>query len=386
MALPLLGSPRRVAFARLTIASLGAFVALGAAYAIVPPLVTDRLGGDDVMVGWTITVFALAALGFRLVAGAGIDRRGPRLVIGAGFLMLAAGGALFYVADASWILFAARVLQGFGQALVFTAGLAWAIALAPASRRGQAISLFGLAIWAGLSIGPVAAQFLLDHVGFAAAELLLVIAPLVALVGLAGILHPQGHGAAAPGISIPREALRPGLGLAFGGVIMAGIVGFAVLTFDARDGGGGSYVIGAYGAATFLGRIVLGHLPDTLGAFKSGLIAFALALTGSVLIGVSPHWWLAVVGAVICGAAWALLFPALALMAIDRTPPERRGAALAVYTGGFDVGFAVAGPLLGVAAHQAGYGAVYGVGAAFAIAGIALVILSRRPPAAAAPA
>jgi MFS family permease len=386
MALPLLGSPRRVAFARLVAASLGGFMALGAAYAIVPPLVTERLGGDDVMVGWTITVFALAALGFRLVAGTGIDRRGPRLVIGAGFVMLAAGGALFYVADVAWILFVARVLQGFGQALVFTAGLAWAIALAPASRRGQAISLFGLAIWAGLSIGPVAAQFLLDHVGFAAAELLLVLAPLAALAGLAGIMHPAGHGAAAPGISIPREALRPGLGLAFGGVVMAAIVGFAVLTFDDRGGGGGSYVIGAFGAATFLGRIALGHLPDTLGAIRTGLMAFGLALVGIILIGLSPIWWLAVGGAVICGAAWALLFPALALLAIDRTPPERRGAALAVYTGGFDVGFAVAGPLLGFAAHQAGYGAVYGVGAAFAVAGIALVIMSRRPPAAPAPA
>ncbi len=383
MGLPLLGSPRRAAFARLVVASLGGFVALGAAYAIVPPLVTERLGGDDVMVGWTITVFALAALGFRLVAGAGIDRRGPRLVIGAGFLVLAAGGALFYVADAAWILFVARVLQGFGQALVFTAGLAWAIALAPASRRGQAISLFGLAIWAGLSVGPVAAQFLLDHVGFGAAELLLVVAPLLALVGLVGIIRPAGHGAAAPGISIPREALRPALGLAFGGVVMAGIVGFAVLTFDERGGGGGSYVIGAYGAATFLGRIVLGHLPDTLGAYKTGLMAFALALVGAVAIGLSPNWWLAAGGAVICGAAWALLFPSLALMAIDRTPPERRGAALAVYTGGFDLGFAVAGPLLGLAAVQAGYGAVYGVGAAFAVAGLALVLASRRAPAAA---
>ena len=33
MGLPLLGSPRRVAFARLVLASLGGFVALGAAYA-----------------------------------------------------------------------------------------------------------------------------------------------------------------------------------------------------------------------------------------------------------------------------------------------------------------------------------------------------------------
>jgi MFS family permease len=384
MAVPLLGSPRRVAFARLTLAAFGAFLALGASYAIVPPLVTERIGGDDVLVGWSVTVLSVAALSFRLFAGAGIDRRGPRLVVGAGFVLVGIGGALFLIANAAWILLVARTLQGFGQAFVFTAGLAWAVQLAPSDRRGQAISLFGLSIWAGLSLGPVAGQLILDNVGYREAELLLlVLAPILALVGLIGLERPP-LAAAAAGISIPRGALRPGLGLAFGGVVMAGIVGFAVLAFDQRGGGGGAYVIGAYGAATFLGRIALGHLPDRLGSFRTGVMAFVLALVGISVIGVAPVWWIGAIGGVVCGASWALLFPALALMAIDRTPPERRGAALAVYTGGFDVGFAMAGPLLGFAAVEAGYGSVYAIGAAFAVAGLALVWLSRRPRVAAA--
>ena len=243
--------------------------------------------------------------------------------------------------------------------------------------------MFGLSVWAGLSLGPVAAQLLIDHVGLWAAEWLLVLAPILALVSMIGTLGPPVHSESA-GMSLPREAFRPGLGLMFGGVVMAAIVGFAVLTFDFRDGGGGAYVIGAYGAATFIGRIVLGHLPDRLGSYRTGLLAFIFALIGISIIGIAPTWWLACVGAVICGAAWALLFPALALMAIDRTPPHRRGAALAVYTAGFDLGFAVAGPLMGNVANVAGYGAVYAVAALFALGGLVLILLSRSAATAAA--
>lgn len=383
MAMLHLRSPRRIAFARLSLAGLGGFLALGASYAIVPPLVKGELGGTDVIVGWTITVFAVAALLARFSAGLGIDRRGARLVYAVGFGFIAIGGALFFVAQDEWVLFLARALQGIGQACMFTAGLTWAVHLAPEHRRGQAISLFGLSVWAGLSLGPVAAQLLIDHVGLWAADCLLVIAPLLALVSMIGMLGPPVHPESV-GMSFPREAFRPGLGLMFGGVVMASIVGFAVLTFDFRDGGGGAYVIGAYGAATFIGRIVLGHLPDRLGSYRTGVMAFVAAVVGISIIGVSPTWWFACIGAVICGVAWSLLFPALALMAIDRTPAHRRGAALAVYTAGFDLGFAVAGPLMGNVANRAGYGAVYAVAALFAVGGLVLILLSRSAATAAA--
>ena len=376
MAILTLRSPSRIAFARLVLAGVGGFLALGASYVIVPPLIIGELGGTDVVVGWTITVFAVAALLARVSAGLGIDRRGARLVYAVGFGFLALGGLLFFFAEHHWVVFAARMLQGVGQACMFTAGLTWAVSLAPTHRRGQAISLFGLSVWAGLSLGPICAQLLIDHASLAAAEWLLVIAPLLALVSMIGLEGPAAHPESA-GLSFPREAFRPGLGLMFGGVVMAAIVGFAVLAFDVRDGGGGAYVIGAFGAATFIGRIVFGHLPDRFGSYRTGVLAFVLALIGISIVGVAPTWWLACVGAVTCGAAWSLLFPALALMAIDRTPAHRRGAALAVYTAGFDLGFAVAGPLLGNAANIAGYGAVYAVAALFALGGLGLILLSR---------
>jgi MFS family permease len=379
VALARLRSPRRVALFRVTLATLGGFFALGASYVVIPPLAVERLGGDEVLIGWAITAFAVASLAIRLGVGAVVDRRGPRLAVGIGLALTGLGGAVFLVAVDPSILLIARVLQGFGQAFVFTAGLSWAILLAPSERRGQAISLFGLSIWAGLTIGPVLTQWTLDWLGFTAAAALLLIAPVLGLVGLIGIPRPTSQSMAegARALAIPLQAIRPALGLAAGGVVMAGIVGFAVVTFDQRDGGGGEYVIGAYGAATVAGRIVLGRLPDRFGWYPTGVAAFILALISALVIAISPTWTLAVIGGLIGGIAWSLLFPSLALVAVNRSPVERRGAAVAVYTAGLDLGFAVGAPLLGLVAVQMGYAAVYVVGAGFAIAGLALVIAMR---------
>lgn len=373
-----LRSPNRRAFARLVLAGVGGFVALGAAFTLVPAIVVHDMHQTDVIVGWTLTLFAAAALVTRFFAGIGIDRRGARAIFALGFALLVVAGILFVFVspERTGLLYAARLVQGVGQAAMFTSGLSWAVHLAPEHRRGQAMSLFGLAVWAGLTVGPVVEQWLLDHAGEGAGKALMVVAPVLALLALIGLRGPAVHDAAAP-FSIPRPAIRPGVGLMAGAVVMATITGFAVLTFDQRSGGGGAYVIAAYGAATFVGRVVVGHLPDRLGAFRTGLIAFALGLVGMALIGVAPNWEIALVGGAICGICWSLLFPALGLMAVDRTPRAERNSAIAIYTAGFDAGTLVAGFTLGYVAEAAGYGAVYAFGAVFAVVGGGIVLSMR---------
>ncbi|MGI9188183.1 MAG: MFS transporter [Gaiellales bacterium] len=384
-----LRSPKRIAFARIVLAGLGGFIALGAAYDVVPEIVKHDMHQTDVVVGWTLTIFAASALVCRFFAGYGMVRKGVRAIFALGFALLLVSGLMFLLVGEGTVglLFAARVVQGFGQACMFTAGLAWAVTLAPDDRRGQAMSLFGLCVWAGLTIGPILAQLLIDHVGTTAAVLVLSIAPALALVAMIGIPAPERHGEQA-GFSLPRPAMRPAIGLMFGAVVMATITGFAVLTFSERGHGGGAYVIAAYGAATFLGRIVVGHLPDRIGAVPSGAIAFVLAVLGTGVIAVAPSWPLGAVGGLVCGIAWSLLFPALGLLAVDRTPRSQRNSALAVYTAGFDLGTLVAGVSLGYIAHLSGYGAVYVFGTVFAIGGLGLVLSMRAStgPAATEPA
>ena len=42
-----------------------------------------------------------------------------------------------------------------GEGALYTAGATWAVDLAPARRQGLALGLFGLAVWGGLSLGPL---------------------------------------------------------------------------------------------------------------------------------------------------------------------------------------------------------------------------------------
>ena len=49
---------------------------------------------------------------------------------------------------------------------MFTAGSAWIVDLAPPERRGRVIGLYGLAVWAGLSIGPLIGELILHASGY----------------------------------------------------------------------------------------------------------------------------------------------------------------------------------------------------------------------------
>ena len=60
----------------------------------------------------------------------------------------------------------ARLVVGAGEGSVYTAGATWAVDLAPEDQRGLALGLFGLAVWGGLSLGPVAGELLRSNVGY----------------------------------------------------------------------------------------------------------------------------------------------------------------------------------------------------------------------------
>ena len=52
-----------------------------------------------------------------------------------------------------------RLILGIGDGWVFTAGATWIVDLAPPERRGRVIGLFGLAVWGGLTVGPLLGEW-----------------------------------------------------------------------------------------------------------------------------------------------------------------------------------------------------------------------------------
>ena len=128
-----------------------------------------------------------------------------------------------------------------------------------------------------------------------------------------------------------------------------------------------------FAASVFASRVVLSPLPDRLGARATATGAALFEALGLAIIALSTSLSAALVGALVVGVGFAMLFPALALMVVGEVGEERRGSALGAFTAFFDIGVGLGAPLAGATAALAGYPAVFLMGslAALGAAGLA---------------
>ena len=105
--------------------------------------------------GLLAAAYPLGALAGGIPGGIATARLGVRPAVLVGLGGMAVTTLVFGLADAIWLLDAARFLQGFASSFSWTAGLAWIVAVAPPERRGEAIgAALGAAIFGAL-FGPV---------------------------------------------------------------------------------------------------------------------------------------------------------------------------------------------------------------------------------------
>jgi MFS family permease len=356
-----------------------AFLAIGAALPVLPTFVRGPLHAGDVWVGVVVGAFALTAVVARPLAGRAADRRGRRIVLIVGSLVMALGGLMYLASDSVAALIAARLVVGAGEGAVYTAGAAWAVDLAPDDKHGLALGMFGLAVWGGLSLGPVIGEVLRSEAGFDAVWTLTAALPLAAAVIATRLREPLRAMPEAHAENLawfPRAARRPGVALALANVGYAALAGFGVLLLRARGIGGGASMFSAFAVAVFASRIVLGRMPDRAGAQATATAAGVLEALGLTIIALAGSLAVALVGAVVVGLGFSMLFPSLALMVVGDVGEQRRASALGAFTAFFDIGVGLGAPLAGAIAAAAGYTAVFAV-AAVAAACTAVLAATR---------
>jgi MFS family permease len=360
------------AFAGVFAVTFAGLVAVGAVLPVLPRYVHGPLDSGNIAVGIVIGSYAVTGLLLRPFAGRLADRRGRRPTVLLGSVIVAVSGFLYLLPLGVPGLIGARLLLGAGEGAVFTAGSAWIVDIAPPERRGRVIGLYGLAVWSGLSIGPLFGELLLGASGYTAVWLFAGIAPLVgALIALRlpDTFRPAGHAERHP--LIAREAIRPGAVLALASLGYATVASFVVLHLDDRGIGHGATVFGAFATMVVLTRLIGGDLPDRVGPARVAIAAAAVEAVGLATMALAQSFEVAVAGALAMGAAFSLLYPSLSLIVVARVPETRRGAALGTFTAFFDAGIGLGAPLAGVAAVLAGY-----EGAFLFAAGVALVAMA----------
>jgi MFS family permease len=375
-----------VAFAGVFAVTFAALVAVGAVLPVLPRYVHGPLDAGNVAVGVVIGAYAVTGLLFRPLAGRLADRRGRKPAVLLGALVVAASGFLYLLPLGVAGLILARLTLGVGEGTVFTAGSAWIVDLAPPGRRGRVIGLYGLAVWAGLSVGPLLGELLLHASGYTLVWLFAGASPLAgALIAsrLPDPFHPVPHADEHHPLIAP-EAVRPGTALALASLGYATVAAFVVLHLEARGVGHGALVFGAFATMVVLTRLIGGDLPDRVGPARVAVAAALGEAVGLATIAVAHSLAVALLGALAMGAAFSLLYPSLSLIVVERIPDTRRGAALGTFTAFFDAGIGLGAPLAGLAAALVDYEGAFLFAAAIAMASAATIALTlsslaRRP-------
>ncbi len=373
-----------IAFAGVFAVTFCGLVAVGAVLPVLPRFVRGPLDAGNVAVGVVIGSYAITGLLLRPFAGRLADHRGRKPTVLLGSVLVAIGGFMYLLPLGVAGLVAARLVLGAGEGTVFTAGSAWIVDLAPISRRGRVIGLYGLAVWAGLSIGPLIGELLLHASGY---TLVWIFAGTVPLLGaliasrLPDPFHAVPHPEEEHHALIEREAVRPGAALALGSIGYGTMAAFVVLHLEARGVGHGAAVFGAFASMVVLTRLIGGDLPDRIGPVRVAIAAAIVEAIGLTTIAIAHSLPVAIAGALAMGAAFSLLYPSLSLIVVSRVSDTRRGAALGTFTAFFDAGVGFGAPLAGAAAALSSYEGAFLMAAAIALASATTIALAVAPAA-----
>ena len=374
-----------LAFAGVFAVTFCGLVAVGAVLPVLPRFVRGPLDAGNVAVGVVIGSYAITGLLLRPFAGRLADHRGRKPTVLLGSALVAVGGFMYLLPLGVGGLVAARLVLGAGEGTVFTAGSAWIVDLAPVERRGRVIGLYGLAVWSGLSIGPLIGELLLHASGYTLVWVFAGVAPLIGAViatRLPDPFHPVP--AAEEGehhALIEREAVRPGAALALGSIGYATVAAFVVLHLEARGVGHGATVFGAFATMVVLTRLIGGDLPDRIGPVRVAIAAALVEAVGLSTIAIAHSLPVALAGALAMGAAFSLLYPSLSLIVVNRVSDRRRGAALGTFTAFFDAGVGFGAPLAGAAAALSGYEGAFLLSAGIALVSATTIALAVAPAA-----
>jgi MFS family permease len=376
-----------LAFAGVFAVTFCGLVAVGAVLPVLPRYVRGPLDAGNIAVGVVIGSYAITGLLLRPFAGRLADHRGRKPTVLIGSALVAVGGFMYLLPLGVVGLVASRLVLGAGEGTVFTAGSAWIVDLAPPGRRGRVIGLYGLAVWSGLSIGPLIGELILHASGYTLVWLFAGVAPLIgALIAtrLPDPFHAAPHPEEEHQSLIEREAVRPGAALALGSIGYATVAAFVVLHLDARGVGHGATVFGAFATMVVLTRLIGGDLPDRVGPVRVAITAAIVEAIGLTTIGLAHSLPVAIAGALAMGAAFSLLYPSLSLIVVNRVSETRRGAALGTFTAFFDAGVGFGAPLAGAAAALTSYEGAFFLSAAIALVSATTIAVAIAPTARAA--
>ena len=369
------------------------------------PLYITRIGGTTSFAGALILDFSIAAAVARLFAGRIVDRTGRKRIMVAGALLLIAGTVLAIPLPGFYPQIVLRVLQGVGFAFVTTASATAAADVLPTERLGEGIGYYALGQSLGMAFGPAFGIFLCS-LAFAESLFAGVAGVGAVLLILVMCCNYEKHVERLPETSeyrvleerrrrLAEEAADGDIGAIEEEVEDADRYRGLAALFEKREvveadvgieahaalyaqslglsNAGMFFFVGAIAmtASRFLGGRLLDIVPPRILFLMTNLCGIAMFL---VMAFVHTEWML-YIGGFFFGLSMGFAFPLLNSMAVKNTPPERWGAANAMFLLANDMGVGLGASLWGFVADSVGFLPVMLGGAAMFVVGYAIALI-----------
>ena len=381
-------------------AGLAAGISVGA-------LIAQDMLGSDALSGLPTALFTLGAALTAFIVGRAAQRSGRRKALGFGFI-IGGIGAIGVVAATHFVspvlLFISLFLYGAGTATNMQARYA-GTDLAPANRKGTAVSTAMVATTIGAVAGPnlieplgglaegfglptLAGPFLLAAVAYITAGVILVTMlrpdPYLVAKQLEAQDSPQADTITAKTpVEKPSRLIRIGaLVLVISQIVMVGIMTMTPVHMRAHDHSMGAIglVIGLHVGAMWLPSLVTGPLVDKIGprvmAITGGLILLASGLVAAFAPGESLA--ALVIALVLLGIGWNVGLVSGTTLVVHGTQPETRAATQGSIDVWYQIFGAGAGVFSGVLMSATGFGIVTIVGGILALIIIPAIALAPR--------
>jgi len=333
------------------------------------PLYIEDVGATKQQIGIVMGCFAIGLLLFRSLVGRLADQHSRKIVLLIGMGVVASAPLGYLMVQSIPLLMVIRAFHGISIA-AFTTGYSALVAdIAPAQKRGEVIGYMSLVNPIGMAVGPALGGFLQAGVGYTALFLLSSGLGFIGLLCTSQIINPPTYSdkqrdatsnqfwrlLTSPRIRILALVLLM-IGLAFGALSTFAPLFIKSSGVDLNPG----LFYTAAAIASFSVRLITGRASDRYGRGLFVTVSLILYTLAMLMLWTANSAVTFLLAATIEGAGAGILIPMIAAMLADRSLPQERGRLFGLSMIGFDVGIAIAGPVLGSVAEQVGYRNIFG--------------------------
>lgn len=373
-------------FWAITIISFIIFFVFYVQLTLLPIYISDKLNATADKAGLLVTCLLVAAIVIRPFAGQWVGKYSNKTVLMLSSLAFLVVTAIYPLCHSIEALLFVRVLHGITFGVITTVKGTISARLIPASRRGEGISFFSLAMGLAMVVGPWIGLNMARHSAYVGAFWLCTGVSLVSIV-LAIIV-------AVPPVILHANGAKPKLG--FAAMFDRAAMPFAMVTFFMTFAYAGvsaflalyareldlmaaaSNFLLCYAVFLMICRAFTGNVCDSKGpkyVVYPCLFAFTVGL---VVLGYTHGSVTMVLSGALIGIGYGSVTPIFQTQIISSVEPHKIGVANSLFFNAMDAGLALGAFVMGLMVDGVGYRSIYLMGAVLVVLAGALYILQMK--------